>query len=47
MKKVSGPQVGTTADAPEFPLPGENLAALGELVGVARRFCSHCQSVSD
>jgi hypothetical protein len=36
MKKVFGPQVGTTADTPELPLPGENLAALGELVGVAR-----------
>ena len=37
MKKVSGPQVGTTADALESPLPAEIQAALGELVGA----CNH------
>src|SRR5450755_1670359 len=36
MKKVSGPQVGTTADASELPLPVEIQEALGELVGAAR-----------
>jgi putative transposase len=36
MKKVSGPQVVTTADASELPLPAEIQAALGELVGAAR-----------
>ena len=36
MKKVSGPQVVTTAEALEFPLPAEIQEALGELVGAAR-----------
>jgi transposase-like protein len=36
MKKVSGPQVGTTAGASELPLPAEIQEALGELVGAAR-----------
>jgi putative transposase len=36
MKKVSGPQVVTTAEAPELPLPAEIQEALGELVGAAR-----------
>jgi len=36
MKKVSGPQVVTTAAASELPLPAEIQAALGELVGAAR-----------
>jgi len=36
MTKVSGPQVATTADALESPLPAEIQAALGELVGAAR-----------
>ncbi len=36
MKKVSGPQVVTTADASELPLPAEIQEALGELVGAAR-----------
>jgi putative transposase len=36
MKKVSGPQVVTTAVASELPLPAEIQAALGELVGAAR-----------
>jgi putative transposase len=36
MKKVSGPQVVTTAEASELPLPAEIQAALGELVGAAR-----------
>ena len=33
MKKVSGPQVVTTAEALERPLPAEIQEALGELVG--------------
>jgi putative transposase len=36
MKKVSGPQVVTTAEALERPLPAEIQEALGELVGAAR-----------
>jgi transposase-like protein len=36
MKKVSGPQVVTTAEASELPLPAEIQEALGELVGAAR-----------
>ena len=36
MKKVSGPQVGTTASVSELPLPAEIQEALGELVGAAR-----------
>ena len=36
MKKVSGPQVVTTAEAWESLLPGEIQEALGELVGAAR-----------
>ena len=36
MKKVSGPQVVTTVEALESPLPAEIQEALGELVGVAR-----------
>jgi putative transposase len=36
MKKVSGLQVGTTADASELSLPAEIRAARGELVGAAR-----------
>jgi putative transposase len=36
MKKVSGPQVGTAADALESPLSAEIQEALGELVGAAR-----------
>jgi putative transposase len=36
MKKVSGPQVVTTSEASELPLPAEIQAALGELVGAAR-----------
>jgi transposase-like protein len=36
MKKVSGPQVVTTAGVPELPLPVEIQEALGELVGAAR-----------
>lgn len=36
MKKVSGPQVVTTTQALESPLPAEVQAALGELVGAAR-----------
>lgn len=36
MKKVSGPQVVTTAEALESPLPAEIQEALGELVGAAR-----------
>ena len=36
MKKVSGPQVVTTAEALESPLPAEIQDALGELVGAAR-----------
>jgi putative transposase len=36
MKKVSGPQVVTPADALELPLPAEIQGALGELVGAAR-----------
>jgi putative transposase len=36
MKKVSGPQVVTTAAALESPLPAEIQEALGELVGAAR-----------
>jgi putative transposase len=36
MKKVSGPQVVTTAGAWELPLPAEIQEALGELVGAAR-----------
>jgi len=36
MKKVSGPQVVTTAEASESPLPAEIQDALGELVGAAR-----------
>jgi putative transposase len=36
MKKVSGPQVVTTVEALESPLPAEIQEALGELVGAAR-----------
>jgi putative transposase len=36
MKKVSGPQVVTPAEALERPLPAEIQESLGELVGVAR-----------
>ena len=36
MKKVSGPQVVTAAEALESPLPPEIQEALGELVGAAR-----------
>ena len=36
MKKVSGSQVVTTAEASELPLPAEIQDALGELVGAAR-----------
>jgi putative transposase len=36
MKKVSGPQVVTTVEARESPLPAEIQEALGELVGAAR-----------
>jgi putative transposase len=36
MKKVTGPQVVTTAEALESPLPAEIQEALGELVGAAR-----------
>ncbi len=36
MKKVSGSQVVTTAEASELPLPAEIQEALGELVGAAR-----------
>src|SRR6185312_2063204 len=36
MKKVSGPQVVTTAGASELALPAEIQEALGELVGAAR-----------
>jgi putative transposase len=36
MKKVSGPQVVTAAEALESPLPAEIQEALGELVGAAR-----------
>jgi putative transposase len=36
MEKVSGPQVVTTAEALESPLPAEIQEALGELVGAAR-----------
>jgi len=36
MKKVSGPQVVTTADSLESPLPAEIQEALGELVGAAK-----------
>jgi putative transposase len=36
MKKVSGPQVVTTVEASESPLPAEIQDALGELVGAAR-----------
>jgi hypothetical protein len=41
MKKVSGPQVVTAAEAVEMPLPAQIQDALGELVGAAREgFCS-------
>ena len=36
MKKVSGPQVVTPAEAAERPLPAQIQEALGELVGAAR-----------
>lgn len=36
MKKVSGPQVGTTAGTVEGPLPADIQEALGELVWAAR-----------
>ncbi len=36
MKKVSGPQVVTAAEAAESPLPPQNQEALGELVGAAK-----------
>jgi putative transposase len=36
MKKVSGPQVVTSVEALESPLPAEIAEALGELVGAAR-----------
>jgi len=39
MKKVSGPQVVTPAQAGERPLPPQVQEALGELVGAAREGC--------
>jgi putative transposase len=36
MKKVSGPQVVSTVEAQESPLPAQIQEALGELVGAAR-----------
>ncbi len=36
MKKVSSPQVVTTSEVSELPLPAEIQEALGELVGAAR-----------
>jgi hypothetical protein len=36
MKKVSSPEVVTTANASELPLPAEIQEALGEFVGTAR-----------
>jgi hypothetical protein len=36
MKKVSGPEVVTTLEALESPLPPQIQEALGELVGAAR-----------
>jgi len=36
MKKVSGPQVVTSVEASEVPLPAQIQEALGELVGAAR-----------
>jgi putative transposase len=36
VKKVSSPQVVTTSEASELPLPAEIQEALGELVGAAR-----------
>src|SRR5271157_1662805 len=36
MKKVSGPQVVTAAEAAESPLPPQIQEALGELVGAAK-----------
>ena len=36
MRKVSSPQVVTTSEASELPLPAEIQDALGELVGAAR-----------
>ncbi len=36
MKKVSGPEVVTAAEALESPLPPQIQEALGELVGAAR-----------
>src|SRR5947208_9078724 len=36
MKKVSAPEVVTTLEAPESPLPPQIQDALGELVGAAR-----------
>ena len=36
MRKVSGPQVVTAAEASDLPLPAEIQEALGELVGAAR-----------
>ena len=36
MKKVPVPQVVTTVEAPESPLPAEIQEVLGELVGAAR-----------
>jgi putative transposase len=36
VKKVPGPQVVTSAEASEMPLPAQIQEALGELVGAAR-----------
>jgi hypothetical protein len=47
MKKVSGLQVGTTADASELPLPAEFRSRWVSLSGRRGRFCSRCHSVSD
>jgi hypothetical protein len=39
MKKVSGVQVVTLAEAAEMPLPAQIQEALGELIGAARGDC--------
>ena len=39
MKKVPAPQVVSTVQASEMPLPAQIQEALGELVGAAREGC--------
>ena len=43
MKKVSGPQVVTAAEAVEMPLPAQIQDALGECIAIAAKRHRHCR----